>query len=53
MRFAKLAAGVAGIVFGSTLSLAADKPVDKKDKTVKPAATANKTATQKATGGTQ
>jgi len=51
MRFTKLAAAVAGIALGSTLALAADKPADQKEKTVKPATTMNKPADKGAQGG--
>ena len=42
MRFTKLAAALAAIVLGSTLTLAADKRGDTTDKTVRPDATTNK-----------
>ena len=51
MRFTKLAAAVAGIALGSTLVLAADKPADKKEKTVKPAATMSKPTDKAGQGG--
>ena len=51
MRFTKLAAAVAGIIFGSTLALAADKPADKIDKAVKPATTTSKPVDKGAQGG--
>jgi hypothetical protein len=49
MQFMKLAVA-AGIVLGSTLALAADKPADKKEK-VAPAATTNKPTNKGAEGG--
>jgi ribosomal protein S20 len=51
MRFTKLAAAVAGIALGSTLSLAADKPAEKKDKVVKPTTTTNKPTDKAGQGG--
>jgi ribosomal protein S20 len=51
MRFAKLGAAVAGFALSSTLALAADNTVDKKDKAVKPATTANKPTDKGAQGG--
>ena len=51
MQFTKLAAAVAGIVLGSTLAFAADKPADQKEKIVKPATTANKPTDKGAQGG--
>ena len=51
MRFTKLAAAVAGIAFGSTVALAADKPADQKEKAVKPATTTSKPVDKGAQGG--
>ena len=51
MRFTKWTAVVAGAALGSTLAFAADKPADMKEKTVKPAATANKPVDKGAQGG--
>jgi ribosomal protein S20 len=42
---------VAGVALVSTLAFAADKPADMKEKTVKPAATANKPVDKGAQGG--
>ena len=50
MRFTILTI-VAGIALGPTLALAADKPADKKDKTVKPATTMSKPTDKAVQGG--
>ena len=51
MRFTILKTVVAGIALGPTLALAADKPADKKEKTVKPATTMNKPTDRAGQGG--